>query len=329
MHKKSKETNVNLYYMNSTKTNQKKDEKKVIKERENRIKQKNKEKQKDDFETDTDIVIGMTNKNNKRKTEENKKIIAQKQKKINKKKKKIKRIIKWTTLILIIVGGIIFALTSPIFNIKEIEVVGNNQISTQTILSLSQLNTEQNIFKFQKKQIERNIKENAYIENVEVERKIPNKVKIQVDERTKKFEIELLNSYAYINSQGYILEISNEKQEMPILQGIKTKEEDITVGNRLGVEDLNKLEIAIKIIDACNNNNLEGKVTSIDISDKNDYSIYIIEELKKVHLGDGSNLSNKMLYVQKIIEKEKGKEGEIFVNGDLNNKFNPYFREKV
>ena len=329
MHKKSKETNVNLYYMNSTKTNQKKDEKKVIKERENRIKQKNKEKQKDDFETDTDIVIGMTNKNNKRKAEENKKIIAQKQKKINKKKKKIKRIIKWTTLILIIVGGIIFALTSPIFNIKEIEVVGNNQISTQTILSLSQLNTEQNIFKFQKKQIERNIKEHAYIENVKVERKIPNKVKIQVDERTKKFEIELLNRYAYINSQGYILEISNEKQEMPILQGIKTKEEDITVGNRLGVEDLNKLEIAIKIIDACNNNNLEGKVTSIDISDKNDYSIYIIEELKKVHLGDGSNLSNKMLYVQKIIEKEKGKEGEIFVNGDLNNKFNPYFREKV
>ena len=30
-----------------------------------------------------------------------------------------------------------------------------------------------------------------------------------------------------------------------------------------------------------------------------------------------------------IIEKEKGKEGDIFVNGDLNNKFQPYFREKV
>ena len=30
-----------------------------------------------------------------------------------------------------------------------------------------------------------------------------------------------------------------------------------------------------------------------------------------------------------IIEAEKGKQGDIFVNGDLNNKFQPYFREKV
>lgn len=74
---------------------------------------------------------------------------------------------------------------------------------------------------------------------------------------------------------------------------------------------------------------LDGKVTSIDISDKNEYSIYLSEEKKKVHLGEPTNLSNKMLYIVAIIEQEKGKEGEIFVNGDLNNKFQPYFREKV
>ena len=51
------------------------------------------------------------------------------------------------------------------------------------------------------------------------------------------------------------------------------------------------------------------------------------EENKKVHLGDSTNLSNKMLYVMAIIEAEKGKQGDIFVNGDLNNKFQPYFRE--
>ena len=44
---------------------------------------------------------------------------------------------------------------------------------------------------------------------------------------------------------------------------------------------------------------------------------------------NSTNLSNKMLYVISIIEAEKGKQGDIFVNGDLNNKFQPYFREKV
>ena len=67
----------------------------------------------------------------------------------------------------------------------------------------------------------------------------------------------------------------------------------------------------------------------MDIYYKNEYSIYIEEENKKVHLGDSTNLSNKMLYVMAIIEAEKGKQRDIFVNGDLNNKFQPYFREKV
>ena len=75
--------------------------------------------------------------------------------------------------------------------------------------------------------------------------------------------------------------------------------------------------------------NLDSKVNTIDISDKNYYIIYMQSENKKIHLGDGSNLSNKMLYVIAIIEEEKDKKGEIFANGDLNDKFKVYFREEV
>ena len=71
---------------------------------------------------------------------------------------------------------------------------------------------------------------------------------------------------------------------------------------------------------------LDSKVTSIDISNKEDYIINIQEEGKKVHLGDGSNINNKMLYIVAIIEAEKQKEGEIFANGDLNKNFRVYFR---
>ena len=138
-----------------------------------------------------------------------------------------------------------------------------------------------------------------------------------------------IGKYAYINTQGYILEIAEDNKKMPIIQGISTSEEEVIPGKRLNNDDLNKLEDVIKILDSANENGLDGKVTSIDISNKNEYSIYIEEENKKVHLGDSTNLSNKMLYVMAIIEAEKGKQGDIFVNGDLNNKFQPYFREKV
>ena len=74
---------------------------------------------------------------------------------------------------------------------------------------------------------------------------------------------------------------------------------------------------------------ISEKITTIDISNKNDYIIYLEEEKKTIHLGNDTNISDKMLNAVTIMEKEKEKSGDIFVNGDLNNKFQPYFREQV
>lgn len=281
------------------------------------------------FEEDTETVIQMTNKNKIKKDEKQRRALTKKERKRKKKIKRIKFFLKLILFVGLASGTIIFALTSPIFNIKDIKVINNNQVQADTIISLSELKKEDNIFKFYGKNVVNKIKENAYIENVKIHRKLPNTIEIKVEERTPTFSVDYMGKYAYINTQGYILEIAETNNGMTIIQGATTKEEDMQPGNRLCNEDLSRLEETIKILDSANENKLEGKVTSIDISNKNEYSIYIESEKKKVHLGDGTNISNKMLYVLAIIEKEKGKEGDIFVNGDLNNKFQPYFREKV
>ena len=215
------------------------------------------------------------------------------------------------------------------FNIKEIKVLENNQISVDTIISLSGLKTEENIFRFWKEKVIFEIKENPYIENIIIHRKLPDKVEIIVEEREAVYSVDFMGKYAYINTQGHILEISEDNRKLPIIFGVSTEEENIAPGNRLNTEDLIKIEDVIKIMSSAKENNLDKKVTSIDISDKNEYSIYLEEEKKKVYLGDNKNLSNKMLYVVSIMEQEKEKEGDIYVNGDINNKFQPYFREKV
>lgn len=281
------------------------------------------------FDLDTETVIQMTNKNKIKKEEQKRKVLTKKERKRKRKIKRIKFFLKLILFVGLASGTIIFALTSPIFNIKDIKVINNNQVQADTIISLSELKREDNIFKFYGKNVVNKIKENAYIENVKIHRKLPSTIEIEVEERTPKFSVDYMGKYAYINTQGYILEIAETNNEMTIIQGATTKEEDIQPGNRLCNEDLSRLEETIKILNSANENNLEGKVTSIDISDKNEYSIYIESEKKRVHLGDSTNLSNKMLYILAIIEKEKDKEGDIFVNGDLNNKFQPYFREKV
>lgn len=305
-----------------------KENKKKIKEREKRIKQR-KAESKDQFDFDTEIVIGMTNKNNQKKIQEKQNRMTKKQAQILKKKKKIKKIIKVITLFLLIIGGVVFALVSPIFNIDEIIITNNQQISTDTIISLSQLQIGKNLFQFNKNKVEKELKTNSYIESVDIRRKIPNKVVISIEERKKNYNVEFLNGYAYINNQGYILEISEQKLDLPVIQGISTEADQITEGNRLNEQDLNKLGIVIQIMNICNDYGIDKKVSIIDITNKSDYILYMEEEKKTIHLGDESNLSNKMLYVPAILEENKGKEGTIYVNGDINNNFKPRFWEKV
>jgi cell division protein FtsQ len=305
------------------------------KERKNKIKERNKRinqrkiEQNDKFDFDTEIVIGMTNKNNEKKNEEQQKKMTKKQAQILRKKKKIKRIIKLITLLMIIIGGIVFALVSPIFNIKEIYVVKNEQISSDTIVSLSQLKIGQNIFKYSSRKVEKEIKTNPYIESVNIKRKFPDKIEITVKERQKNYNVEFLNGYAYINNQGYILEISEQKLELPIVQGISTEEEKIVEGNRLNEQDLSRLEVIIQIMNICETYDLDKKVSKIDISDKNNYIIHMEEEKKTVYIGDESNLSNKMLYIPTILEENKGKEGKIYIDKDATNKYKARFKENV
>ena len=317
-----------LYNLSNNTAKKEKEEKKKAKEREKRIKQR-KNEQKDQFDFDTETVIGMTNRNNQKIKQRNQSRMTKKQAKIIRKKKRIKKVIKTLLLLAIIIGGICFALISTIFNIEDIKVNGNEQINADTIVSLSQLQVGQNIFKFYKEKVINDIKTNAYVENVKIKRKIPNKIEITIEERKQDYNVEFLNGYAYINNQGYILEISEQKLDLPVIKGISTPQEQIVEGNRLNDDDLEKLETVIQIMNICKSYDLDKKVSSIDITDSNDYIMEMNEEKKIIHLGNNSSLSNKMLYVPAILTENEGKEGTIYLNGDINGDFKPRFREKV
>jgi len=270
--------------------------------------------------------------NNKKtgKKEITQKKLTPKQEMEPKKKKAIYRVIKWIMLLFVIVAGTIFALLSPIFNIKTITVSGNSKISTDEIISLSELQLEQNIFNYRQKDVIKKIKENSYIESVKINRKIPDSIEIVVVERKASFMIKLASAYVFINNQGYILEISENKKSLPIIEGIQTIQENIQIGNRLCKEDLIKLNDVLKIMESSHSNNLDKYITQINITDSDNYILTLQKKKKTVHLGDISNLSTKMLWILKFNEIEGNTKGEIILNMNLNDEKNkPYFRKNV
>lgn len=308
---------------------------------------------------DDEIIIGITprddsNKNKKKKSKSNSKkkptktsnsksnkkvstsnskteVNKSKNNKISKKEATRRKLLKIIGIIILLIFLIILLCSSRLFNIKSIEVSGNTKLSDEKIISLSSLELYTNIFNFKRGNIVKNIKENAYIEDVKVSRKYPSTVNIEVEEREARYMLQFADSYVYINNQGYMLEISNEKLELPILVGFTTDLSNIKAGNRINVDDLKKLNTVIKIYDSAKLNDMNELITKIDISNSKNYSIEMASKGKIVYLGECSNYSDlktRMLYLKSILDKTEGSSGEIFLDIDLNSE-KIRFKEKV
>ncbi|MBR4260355.1 MAG: FtsQ-type POTRA domain-containing protein [Clostridia bacterium] len=245
------------------------------------------------------------------------------------KRKIIKKLSAILLLIVLLIGGFIYFLLSPAFNVKSIEVLNNNHISAQEITAISSIKVNENMFKYSKKEVKGKMVANPYIEDVKIKRNIfTRKVIIDVKERVASLMLEYGNSYVYIDNQGYILEISQAKLKSPILKGYVTPLEDIKPGKRLNKDDLERLEVVLNIIKNANDKGIADLITNISIKDKKEYVMFLESEDKTVYLGKCTDLSTQMLYVKEMLEREKNIEGEFYVDMDLNTS-NPMFKENV
>lgn len=347
--RKSKGQTIDSFYTNKeTSKKTKKVNTTNKKTKKGKAKKKQNEENSKIINLDNEIIIGLTPKkeeNKNTKSQKNKKnshheknksakrnVVTTKNnsnkksvKKTSNKSKKKNKIIKYLILILLLIILIILFMMSSVFNIKEIKVVNNNKIQSEEIINLSTLKINNNMFKTTNKIIRNNVKTNAYIENVKIKRSINGVVTLDITERKPTYMLKFANAYVYINNQGYMLEMSETPLELPTITGFETPTEEIKEGNRLIVEDLKKLEDVIKIMNAISENTLSATIDNIDITDKTNYKLTINSENKIINFGEATNINVKLLKIEEIIQKEKGKEGEIY----FQNSEKTVFKEKV
>lgn len=241
--------------------------------------------------------------------------------------RRTKRIIKAISIFILIVLAIILFLMSPIFYIDDIIVENNEKLSDDAIVNLLNINNETNIFEENDSKINNALKQNPYIEEVQIKRILPSTLKLTIKERKVMFLLEYANSFVYVDKNGNILEISsNDISENVKILGYST--ENIREQKKLTDDDIKKLNEVREFLKAFESYNIKDKITSIDIRNDSDYLIYMQNDGKVIHFGDYSNSSTKVMYIKAVLEKEEGNQGEIYVNMDLNKK-NPYFKQNV
>ena len=293
------------------------------------------------FNFDNEIVIGVTkieepkkkkNKNKNKKKKLNKAKANKPNKKIDikkeKRKKRIFSFIKWVLIITIVVGGLLALMLSPLFKIEKITVEVNSRLSAEDIISLSQIENGQNLFLVNNNNAIKNIKTNPYIEKIKINKKLPDHIQIVVKERKATYSLKCNETYMYINNQGYILEEAETANGLPEIISYKTSIDDMKVGNRLSIEDLETLGTILKIMELANSNEIGNLITSIDIGAKNDIILNLDSEGKIVHLGNSSDIDTKMMYIKVILDEEKGVNGEIIIDGNSTSE-KVIFRENI
>lgn len=245
-----------------------------------------------------------------------KKITKQEKEKRVKRNKIIKLILKLIVILGLLIGLTAYGLTSPIFNIGEIEIIGNQKFDRNEYIKLSGLSLDNNIFNFRKSKVIESIKQNAYVENVIVKRKLPNKVEVQIEERSVNYLVQLNNEeFAYINNQGYVLEKSKERIQVTVITGVVTDIENIVLGKRLENEDLERLQDIIHIKAAIKNASIDKEIDKINVESKTNYILTFEKEAKDVEMGGiNDNLSSKMLYLKYLLEEQEGVPGTIYLN---------------
>jgi len=271
---------------------------------------------------------GVSNKNKKANSgvKVNNNLTKEKQiKRLNKKK----IIISIAIVLFLAICGTIYYLTTPVFNVANINVYGNTKNSADTYISLSEINiNETNIFAFTNSSVIKKIKQNPYVEEVRIERKLPNILELYITERTVDYQINYLNSYVYLNNQGYILELNEEKQDVLIIDGLTSLSDNIQEGQRLSNEDLIKLDTILKVTNYLKYNSIQSKLTKIDANDEENYILEFGKEEKKAYIGDSSSITEKMTAVAKVLEAEEGKKGKIYADEEALKRNRVYFREE-
>lgn len=200
---------------------------------------------------------------------------------------------------LILVVGFYAFLNSGIFNIKNINIKGNDIIKDKDIINSLGIENNKNIFMHSTKKLEEKLLENPYIESVKISKDIPNLFTIEVKERKPVALLKNNDKYCYIDIKGKLLEI---------IPRIEDEEESIIVNIPYNINRNNDIEFKnehmskrlLYLLECVEKDNLSKKISNIEFKN-NDTITIIAKEGIKVFLYNDEKISYNISRMSAIL----------------------------
>lgn len=229
-------------------------------------------------------------------------------------------------LIISIAYGIYFSFTNSRFNISKIEVKGSSKYTAEEIISKSEIKIGKNINRINKIKIYGNIRKMVYIDSVNIDRKYPDKIVINIKERVAKYAAlnKDKNIYVKLTSDGIMLEeIKAEDigENETILFGVNFVDE-IKFGEKIEQTEIDKLVNLDKIVKAYTESKISNKITRIKF--ENGIYLLTLDYKTDIIVNVNDDLKYKMSFLKEIIKETGILPGVIDMT-----KPNPYFSQRA
>ncbi|KYH35656.1 cell division protein DivIB [Clostridium tepidiprofundi DSM 19306] len=214
-----------------------------------------------------------------------------------------KRMRMYLFITMIFIGiAITLCLKLSMFNITQINVVGNNVVNYNDIILSSHIKKGMNIFRINVNEAIKSIEGNPHILSAIVKRKLPNVVRIDVRERKAKFYAYFNNKYFIIDNYGVIIDVKSDISDMRLIKLDGFDFSKAQLGEVLPCEDERKVAMLDEISNIIKNNRSNVKISIVDLSNMADINFYCGS--MQVKLGTNRDLIKKLDKAFDIIIKE-------------------------
>ena len=161
---------------------------------------------------------------------------------------------------------------SVFFRVEDIQVVGNNHYTAEEIIRAVDIEEGDNLFFFDRfAAVGRAFSKLPYIEAVTVERSLPNKVVITVDETTALAYLPLGEEKWTLDHNCKVLGKAAEGEEETLLPVVGMHPGTLMIGEIMQTEDgsTESIEYLAEVLDQIEARDMTSQVTRIDFSNPN------------------------------------------------------------
>lgn len=228
------------------------------------------------------------------------------QRKVNKRK----RLMKGLITILIILGvigvisfGVYQAVNLGIFNVAEIEVVGNEIVDAQTVVEASGIRVGESIFLIDVNRANYNISALMNLDELEISKIMPDKILIRMVESVPICAVNYDDKVYYLTEDKKLIEDGEylRKTDIPLVFG----SDAVTIseiGKEVVVEPYWRFDTVMNILKDLKNDGNLTKISEVRMTDVNTYEI-VTKNGTVFILWDYSNYLENKAYIQNNLDK--------------------------